>query len=61
MSGAAKYLIRVEDFASDAMVLRLASDSTARKLIFLDSSDSGNKVVTVVSLVFLGVISFAIN
>ena len=61
MAGAAKDLIRVEDFSSDAVVMRLASASTTRKLILLDSYDGGNKAVTVVSLVFVGVRSFAIN
>ena len=61
MSGVAKELIRVEEFASDAVVLRLASDYTTRKIIFLDSDDSGNKAVTVFTLVFIRVISFAIN
>ena len=61
MSGGAKEIIRVEEFASDAVVLRLASDYTTRKIIFLDSDDSGNKAVTVFTLVFIRVISFAIN
>ena len=61
MSGVAKEIIRVKDFASDAVVMRLASASTTRKLIFLDSDDSGNKPVTVVTLVLVRVISFVIN
>ena len=51
----------MEDFASDAVRLRLESASTTRKLIFMDYADSGNKSVTVVSLVFIIVRSFEIN
>ena len=56
MSGVVKALIRVEDFASDSVVLCLTSASTTRKLIFLDSADIGNKTVTLVTLVFVRVI-----
>ena len=52
MSGGTKEIIRVEDFASDAFVLQLASNYTTKKLIFLYYADSGNKAVTVVTLVF---------
>ena len=61
MSGVTKELIRVEDFASDPVVLILVSASTTRKLILIDSSDSGNKVVSVLTIVFVRVRSFAIN
>ena len=61
MSGVAKYLIRAEDFASDCVVLCLASASTTRKIIFLDYYYSVNKSVTVVTLVFVRVRSFTIN
>ena len=55
MSDVYKELIRVEDFASDTVVLRLVSASNIRKLILLDSADRGNKAVTVVTLVFVRV------
>ena len=61
ISDASKDIIRVEDFASDSVVLCLPSDFTTRKLIFLDSADSGNTSATAVILVFLRVRSFAIN
>ena len=61
ISGVAKDLIRVEKFASDSVMLRLTSASITRKLIFLDSDDSGNKAVTMFPLVFLSAISFSIN
>ena len=53
MSGVTKELIRVEDFASDDVVLRLASVATIKKITSLETADSGNQAVTVLSLVFL--------
>ena len=61
MSGVAKELIWVEDFASDAVVLRLASASTVKKMISLDPPDIGNHAVTIMSLVFMRLRSYAIN
>ncbi len=51
-------LWRVEDFASDAVLLKLASVDTIKKLIDLSTRDNlncdvGNHAVTVTSLVFL--------
>lgn len=61
MSGVAKELIRLEDYASDAVVLWLASASTIKKMISLKTDDIGNYAVTVLSLVFIRVRSYAIN
>eukprot|EP00957_Ditylum_brightwellii_P112938 8611842-Ditylum_brightwellii.AAC.1 len=61
MSVVIKELIRVEDFASDAAVLCLASIATIKKITSLESADSANQAVTVLSLVFLRLQSFAIN
>ena len=40
----AKELIRVDDYASDTIVLRLASLNTIEKLIKLETNDTGNKM-----------------
>jgi hypothetical protein len=50
MSGISKELVRVEDYASDALVLKLASDKVVRKLLDIDTADNGNKMVSKVSL-----------
>ena len=44
-AGVAKELIRVDDYASDTIVLRLASLNTIEKLIKLETNDTGNKMV----------------
>ena len=60
-AGVAKELIRVEDYASDVCVLRLASASTVKKIIDLDSKDTGNVSVTILSLMFMRMRSYAVN
>ena len=57
----AQDIIRMEDFDFDALVLRFAHAYATIKLIRLDKSDVGNKTVTMVSLLFMRVIAFAIN
>ena len=59
-------LWRVEDFASDALLLKLASVETIQKLVNLTSRDNlncdvGNYAATVVSLVFLRLRVYAVN
>jgi hypothetical protein len=44
--GAGKELIRVNDFALDALVLKLASSKVARSLFLYDTADFGNKMVS---------------
>ena len=44
-AGVAKELIRVDDYASDTIVLRLASLNTIEKLTKLETNDTGNKMV----------------
>jgi hypothetical protein len=46
-AGIRKELVRVEDYASDALVLQLASDKVVRSLLKLDTADTGNKMVSV--------------
>ena len=48
MFGASKYLIQVEDFVSDTVLLRIVYDSTTIKLILLDITYFGNKKVTII-------------
>ena len=59
-------LWRVEDFASDAVLLKLASADTIKKLTDLSARDNlncdvGNHAVTVLSLVFLRLRVYAVN
>lgn len=59
-------LWRVDDFASDALLLRLASVDTIQKLVALGSTDKlncdvGNHAVTIVSLVFLRLRAYSVN
>ena len=44
-AGMAKELIRVDDYASDTIVLKLSSLNTIEKLIKLKTNDTGNKMV----------------
>ena len=60
-AGISKELIRVEDYASDAVVLRLASLKTIEKMVALDSEYVGNAFVVIVSLLFLRMQSYAVN
>jgi len=59
-------LWRLEDFASDALLLKLASADTILKLHNLAlqdrmNCDVGNHAVTVISLVFVRLRAFAVN
>ena len=53
--------IRIDDFASDALPMKLASVSTIRKLIECGFDDSGNLAVTVISLTFTRLRLYAVN
>jgi len=46
MARVARELLRIDDFASDALVLRLASHQTVSKLLCLETADIGNQVVS---------------
>ena len=68
-------LWRIEDYVSDAIVLRLASDKSVRQLVQLENLertefetlnplvvvDTGNLAVTVVSLVFMRILTYFVN
>ena len=65
-AGVAQQLWRIEYFASDAVVLRLASVDTIVKLVALAWKedihlDVGNHAVTIVSLAFMRLRSYAAN
>ena len=60
-AGVSKECIRIEDFASDALPMKLASTSTIRKLIACSFPDVGNCAVTIVSLVFMQLRSYSVN
>jgi hypothetical protein len=61
IAGVAQELIRIDDFASDAVVLRLASANTITKVVDLDCNDVGNLALTVVSLLFMRMRVYATN
>jgi hypothetical protein len=61
LAGVAKELIRIENFASDALPMQLASISTIRNVIEFGALDIGNTTVTVVSLAFMKLQSHAVN
>jgi hypothetical protein len=61
IAGVTKEVIRVEDYASDALVLRLASVKTIEKLNRLEIEDVGNAAITKLSLLFLRARSYAVN
>jgi hypothetical protein len=61
VAGVAKELYRIDDFASDALPMRLASERTIGKIIEYGSEDVGNSAVTVLSLAFMRLRSFAVN
>jgi hypothetical protein len=46
MSGVPQEVVRPVDFASDALVLKLASASTVQRLLQLPTNDTGNKMVS---------------
>ena len=46
-------MVKVEDYASAAMVLYLAPSSTVTKIMSLDSLDLGNQLATVFCLIFM--------
>ena len=52
---------RIEDYASDLMVLRLASTVSVQKLVQLETSDKGNVVVLVLTLYFIRLRLYAVN
>jgi hypothetical protein len=61
MSRVTKELFHPQDYASDAVVLRLCSSTTIQKLISYDSLDTRNSAVTIVTLVMLRMRVFAVN
>jgi len=61
ISGIATELWRIDDYASDALPLRLASASSVEKIVESDFDDIGNLAVTVLSLVFMRLRSYAAN
>jgi hypothetical protein len=44
--GVAQEMVRVVDFASDALVLKLASSKVVKALLLYDTPDVGNKMVS---------------
>ena len=58
---ASKEIIRVEDYASDAVVLRLTSASATKKVMALDTYDIGNHSVISLFLMFMILRSYTIN
>ena len=46
MVGVAQELLHIDDFASDALLLRLASHAIVGKLLDFETADVGNKVVS---------------
>ena len=61
LSGVEKYLVRHQGYASYALVLRLGSHQTTKKLYALNSYDVGNCSVMVVSLNMTRMRLFAVN
>ena len=59
--GVSKECIRVEDFASDVLTMKLTSASTIGKLIACSIPDVGNCAVTIASLAFMCIHSYAVN
>jgi hypothetical protein len=47
MSGVPREVLRPDDFASDALPLKLLSAGTVRALLELETNDTGNKMVRV--------------
>ena len=60
-AGVAKDLIRVVDWASDALPVKLASVDTIDKVIGCEFADIGNCSVTIVSLAFMRLRSYSVN
>jgi hypothetical protein len=50
MSGAPREVLHPVDFASDALLLKLASSSVVRALLELETNDIGNKMVSRVAV-----------
>jgi hypothetical protein len=50
MSGAPREVLRPDDFASDALPLKLTSSSVVRALLELETNDTGNKKVSCVAV-----------
>ena len=46
MACVAKEHFHIDDYASDALALRLASESVVKKLLHLEIADTGNKMVS---------------
>ena len=61
MANVAEELYRIEDWASDAAVLRLASSKIVPKLLGYNFNNVGNCVSLILSLTFIRLWSFSIN
>lgn len=61
MAGVAQELYRIEDWASDTVVLRLCSPLTVTKLINAGFDDVGNLSVLVVTLMFIRLRNYSVN
>ena len=61
MPGLPSTPIRPTSFASYSLVLSLALVRTAHGMLGVDKSDTGNQLVTVLSLIFMMMHSFAVN
>lgn len=59
--GVSPELVRVNDYASDMVVLRLFSAAVVKGVLELKTNDVGNQCVTALSLVFSRMRSFAVN
>jgi len=61
MAGVAQELYRIEDWASDTVVLCLCSPLTVAKLINAGFDDVGNLSVLVVTLMFIRLCNYSVN
>ena len=61
MAGVAQELYRIEDWASDTVVLRLCSPLTVTTLINAGFDDVGNLSVLVVTLMFIRLRNYLVN
>jgi hypothetical protein len=61
MAGVAQELYRIEDWASDTVVLHLCSPLTVTKLINAGFDDVGNLSVLVVTLIFIRLRNYSVN
>jgi hypothetical protein len=60
-AGIAEELWNIKDFASDLLVIRLASAQTATKILKLTNQDIATQLVLTVSLLFMRAHLYAVN